>query len=329
MMMSASLGLSIGSRQIGAWWPADAIYAVDFPGNRYMKNGVAISAGTAISFSRSSVKLAKDNADIYALFEVNEVAVTNLGALIQPSLIYSDVNSEMVGASVPATNPTNWARFVGGGLLNQITELGTINGLSFIKWRVFGTSNAVSGASIRFSGNTTVSAAQGNVWTNAAFLAVSAGSMAGINVIRLNLIERDGGGGFLITQYGGQFSGDLTETIQQLGTTRTMTNALTSYVMPSLEVTYSTDADVDITLLIATPTLSQTGYIPDPFPTESSGAENRAADQLTVHLPAGEQNLTLTYADDASETINSVSGDYLVPDNLNATSLVSVVSVSA
>lgn len=138
------LGVSLTRAQAPAWWPANAIYAADFVNRRYMRAGVPISEGSAISFSRSSSAWAQNAAGQWVEFGANQPRFTPGGLLLEPQRENLIRNNAMAGAvaGTPGTLPTHWARFR-TGTLNEPAVVGTGNrdGVDYIDLRLSGTAS--------------------------------------------------------------------------------------------------------------------------------------------------------------------------------------------
>ncbi|MFN4211117.1 MAG: hypothetical protein ACK4G5_11145 [Devosia sp.] len=79
-------GLGLSDIRTGArpWWPADAIFAIDFTTGLAMRNRVICPLSEAMSFTRPSPRLARDSAGRWRGFAANVPAITDLGLSIEP-----------------------------------------------------------------------------------------------------------------------------------------------------------------------------------------------------------------------------------------------------
>lgn len=90
----ARLGLGLGARAPqGRWWPEGALYAADFTRGLYMRNGLAISAAEAFTFTRASSKLALGRGGVWTSYAPNVPCITERGLLLEPERTNTALNS--------------------------------------------------------------------------------------------------------------------------------------------------------------------------------------------------------------------------------------------
>jgi hypothetical protein len=107
-------------------------------------------------------------------------------------------------------------------------------------------------------------------------------------------------------------------TWQELEVSRVMSNAGTAFSALNIIVggnAASTTA-YDLTTDIAFPMLEKAGITSSPIAT-TGAATTRAADEVTIILPPGSHNLTFSFDNNATQTVNGVSGNYVVPLDLS------------
>lgn len=104
----------------------------------------------------------------------------------------------------------------------------------------------------------------------------------------------------------------------------TASQPTTGLLRSGLEIGFS--GVFDITLRLAVPQfVKTTDVVPSSPILTSDGAETRAADALTLILPAGTHDLTFTFDDGSTQETTGISGNYLVP-TLNRSTLRSVIA---
>lgn len=79
-----SLGLNITNAAPRPWWPADAVFAIDFVTGLAMRNRVICPLSEAMSFTRASPKFARTASGKWQSFGVDVPAITDLGITIEP-----------------------------------------------------------------------------------------------------------------------------------------------------------------------------------------------------------------------------------------------------
>ncbi|WP_224702728.1 phage head spike fiber domain-containing protein [Devosia aquimaris] len=284
-MLGLALSPVSGNRP-APWWPNGALYAADFTGWRFMRAGQGVPAAEALSFSRASAKLAPDLAGTWLSFAADVPAVTDRGLLLEPARTNAIRNSAGSGAlpGTPGTLPTNWTRFVGGGLAASVGTSGMERGLPFVDLALSGTSNSANGTQISFDSPTGIAAASGQTWTQSIFLSLPAGTLANISFIRINLIEVAPGGSALGTLYGSNIRDSLTATPQRFSETQTLVQPGTAYVRPVIEIAYGNAANIAMTLRVAGGQMELGSAATSPILTNGS-ALTRAEDIMVLTHP--------------------------------------------
>lgn len=90
----ARLGLGLAARAPqGRWWPEGALYAADFTRGLYMRNGLAISAAEAFTFTRASTKIALGRGGVWTSFAPHVPCITERGLLLEPERTNTALNS--------------------------------------------------------------------------------------------------------------------------------------------------------------------------------------------------------------------------------------------
>lgn len=310
-MLRLALSPVTGNRP-APWWPPDALYAADFPLGRYMRAGMGVSAAQALSFSRASSKLAQDLAGTWQSFAPDMPAITDRGMLLEPARTNAIRNSAGSGAvtGTPGTLPTNWTRFVGGGLTAGVGSTGSERGLPYVDLTLAGTSTSANGTQISFDSPTGIAAASGQTWTQSVFLSLPAGTLTNINFVRINLIEIAAGGSALGTLYGTNIRDSLSATPQRFSETQTLIQPGTAYVRPVIEIAYANTAAIALTLRVAVPQLENASGPSSPI-LASGETTTRQADLATLQLGATPLSLTIETTAGPIST-GAVSGPYVL-----------------
>ena len=311
-MLGLALSPMSGNRP-APWWPNGALYAADFTGWRFMRAGQGVPAAEALSFSRASAKLAPDLAGTWLSFAADVPAVTDRGLLLEPARTNAIRNSAGSGAlpGTPGTLPTNWTRFVGGGLAASVGTSGMERGLPFVDLALSGTSNSANGTQISFDSPTGIAAASGQTWTQSIFLSLPTGTLANISFIRINLIEVAPGGSALGTLYGSNIRDSLTATPQRFSETQTLVQPGTAYVRPVIEIAYGNAANIAMTLRVAVPQLENAQGPTSPILATGELA-TRQADIAALELGPGSLNLSIATTTGVTAP-GMWSGSYTLP----------------
>lgn len=210
--------------------------------------------------------------------------VQRWGWLIEEARTNSLRNNSLAGgvAGDPGTMPTHWNRGTPAGLNHQILAISTVNGMPCMDIRVHGTTTAaISAANIaRPDGNTTAAALSGQVWTASWFVALLAGSTAGLTVMEMCVEEFGSGGTYLAGSYF-DLRSTINSTLTRRTVSRTLNQATTAFTMTRLLMTAPINTAIDFTLRIALPQLELGNGATSPIITTGSAAA-RDADVWTV-----------------------------------------------
>lgn len=258
----------------------------DFQNGRYWQAVPILDPALLAACSRASTGYADDNSGTWSSFTSNVLRRTNRGLLIEEARTNGIRNNSMQGAVTgsPGTLPTNWAQNINAGITRTINAVSTSLGIEYIEVRLQGT---ISGGGtqtiwgIFFDGGTQIAATVGQVWSNSAFAAMTAGSVAGIDSIKVSWIENNSGGTFLTQQNSADIKGSLTSALQRFSLSTANTNASTAFVRPSITILGTSGNTVDITLRIGWPQMELGSWATSPIRT-TTVAVTRAADADTV-----------------------------------------------
>jgi hypothetical protein len=198
-------------------------------------------------------------------------------------------NNTMQGAvaETPGTSPTDWsgAWTLATGLSQTVVGTGTENGIPYIDFRIFGTATATTPGQIGFEGTQVIAAVNGQVWTQAIYARLIAGSFANISGLRLVVSQRASDGTVLTELQATTLSptGAPLNTQRKSGTV-TLNTSLVAFVEPKMFFTQALGA-VDFTLRIGEPSLAQTPTLLSNILTYGA-TTTRNADLMSMALPA-------------------------------------------
>lgn len=205
------------------------------------------------------------------------------GLLIEEQRANYFKNSEMLGYVVgtPGVVPNSWAIVNGAGLSTQVVGGGLIDGIQYLDFRIFGTTNAGGGFSVGQIGYTLQSASAGQTWCSKIRLSMVGGSMANIGTF---------------TSYV-QFADSAQTTIGTFGTSKVlsatpvdvvaqgMAPTNTAYVRSFVNITATSGVNIDITIRMSMPQLEAGTFPTSYIKTYGTGA-TRAADIAKINNAA-------------------------------------------
>lgn len=290
------LGLSLTRAQAPAWWPANAIFAADFVNRRYMRNGVPISEGSAISFSRASSAWAQDAAGQWREFGVNVPRFTPRGLMLEPQRENLIRNNAMAGAvaGTPGTLPTHWARFR-TGTLNEPAVVGTgrRDGVDYVDLRLSGTASGNNDLGVFQDGLLPMSTSSG-YWLSGFFELIS-GSLSAASFAHMSC------GRYLDGTY---VSGSPTIDLKTVATwQRHWFNDIVpgsgiNQIRPSIAVRLTGGMSIDAIVRVGWPQVETGTFRTSPI--MSSGTPTvRAVDMVTLNLISSPQQIIVRYDDGA------------------------------
>lgn len=297
-----------------AWWPPGASYAADFAAGRYMRSGQRVDAATAFSFSRSSAKYAADSSGTFITFAPNVPALTAAGLSIEPAS--ANLLTHPVGLSSWVTT-----------MASATPQPGPVLGIFTQPMLVTDTAANVA-ARLRHPGNQSVIADASYALTywfcagSSASVALFATGNAGSSRMVVGLPS-----GVVVSSVGVRGSVALTRL------TQVASNAYCAHVVwvPNFTGTYEIaigpgtaivgDTVVALGAFVEAGTRF-TGPMVGP-----SAPSSRAADLLTLHLPAGAYQLTFAFVDGSTQVVSGASGDYLVPTDLNGSTIAQIAAI--
>ncbi len=224
-------------------------------------------------------------------FDHDPVSLVSEGLLVEASRTNSIRNNTMVGAvaGTPGTLPTNWAASsTAGGLTREIVGIWSAGNISYIRFRITGTTNT---SNVFFAVSTfdSVSAATGQAWTGSVYCRLHSGSLTGVT------LQQEFGR--FTPAYVGSIVLPFTPGSAALGGQRytlsiiTTDAALTSLTYGLQLFVPASGTAVDFALDIGLPQLEQGATASTPIPTTTT-AVTRTADSAVID---GTGVLTGTY----------------------------------
>jgi hypothetical protein len=211
-------------------------------------------------------------------FDYDPATLAPRGLLIEEQRTNSIRNNSMVGAvaGTPGTLPTNWFLFTAAtGLTTSVVGTGLDGGIQYVDFRVTGTASGSTVISFGFEGNTSVAALTGQAWTLSSFLRFSGGTTAGITATRLTIDERSTTA-YIRSNVGGVLP--VTNELQRFELPATLSGGATvAYIVPYVQVNFSTGVALDFTLRIGLPQLELGAFATSVIPTTTAAA-TRATD---------------------------------------------------
>jgi Bacterial Ig-like domain len=270
---------------------ADPVFVVHFNQNQsWIIDSVSAPAMAPFTVARAGVGYAEDTAGAWSQFAANVARRTDKGLLIEEARTNAIRNNSMQGALAgdPGTVPTNWTiSDAVAGLERTIVGTLTQNGIDYIDVRFAGTISGGTVSVIDFEpGVGGIAAAQNDVRTISAFIALVGGTITSTGIAAIDLRHRTliAGGGGLNNFIGPNIRDQLTGTMQRFSFTATYTDATTALVIPRIAITPNVVSTVvNFTLRIGWPQLELGPFVTSPIRT-TTAAVARAADVISMPI---------------------------------------------
>lgn len=285
MPMGIGPGLSVTRFESGIpGWMAGMDLGWDFTQN------VQYSGATNPTDTHSATVYAQSAAGVWSPFAANTLVQTDLGLQTVPTRTNSIRNNSMVGAvpGSPGTPPTNWSASPQTGYAFSIIGTGTEFGLPYIDYRLSGTDASARQHTVFFDTSTGITAANGETWTNSAFVRLVGGTTSGLGTITLGMNENTSVGGFVT--FGTQAISP-TASMARYSQVRTLSGGATvARVWPWFRIDTTVGGTVDVTYRIYAPQMELGAFASAPILTTGSAAAvngNQQVVDLTGRLSAG------------------------------------------
>jgi len=245
--------------------------------------GHNVIVGDTITVSGASV------ADYNGTFAVSAISAGVSYSYVSASSATDSATGYTVSVVSVGTSPTNQAISPFSGGARTIVGSGTENGISYVDVRFVGIAAATSAVLYSSDLTTQIAALQNQVWSESAYLRLTAGSLSGITV-KLRMTERDGAGtSVAITDSSALTLTSAALTAQRNTLTVTLSNASTAFVQQQLAVSGLTvGVAYDFTLRIGAPGMALGGFALSPI-LSAGAATTRNADvnSSTAAIPSG------------------------------------------
>jgi hypothetical protein len=246
--------------------------------------------GPAITFTRASGATFFDANGVLQTaandaprFDHDPATGASRGLLIEEARTNSLRNSQGGGATVGVIGsggalPTNWSTFGTTGLSVEVVALGTENGMSYLDFRLSGTT-ATGAVFLAFESAANIVAATGQTWTASIWHKLVSGSSTNFTAISLQHRGANSTGGTLLESGGQALS--LSANLSQISRTITFSVAGVERTRSGIGFSFSSGVAIDITLRLAAPQLEQGAFATSYIPTTTAAA-TRAADSAVV-----------------------------------------------
>lgn len=278
--------------------PSNPLGPINFTTPGTLPPGSAISRGGTAWYFDSTGTLVQATGN-NPRFAYDPVTGAYLGLLNEPHKTNYIRNNTMVGAvaGTPGTNPTNWSNSPTNGLSLQIVGTGTEDGINYIDFRYFGTTNAQSAFNIvpEVIGN--IFGQAGQTWTASCYCRLVAGALTAYTAPFFVQI-REFNAALSTVRSSNSPSNKPTNAplkTQRYTVTRTFIDATTTYFSMNMQIGFLNAETLDFTLRIGLPQAELSDVATSPIPTAGT-IVTRPADRLVYSAmqPGSVYNLDVT-----------------------------------
>lgn len=315
------VGLTIKPQISGpAWWPGGASFGADFANGRYMRLGRHVPIADAISVARGSEKYGIDGPGMLRLFAPGILARTERGALIEPAA------TNVVRYSQEIEHST-WQKFATSVTANAgFSPDGTLTADRI---------TPTSASAIHRVMNLSATLSAGTAYSVLIYLKADGIRFVYVNTdaalgarIAVDLVT----GGFVT---GGATPSDALVSVLANGwrevrlrgiATGTSTNLWlqANNSLSSSDQTWSPDGSAGFLAWGAMISATKGSYV-----ATAAGEAARSADVVTLQLPPGNHNLTLTFDDNSTQALVGASGAFVLPTPLNRPQVKRILAMPA
>ncbi|WP_182085194.1 hypothetical protein [Aureimonas sp. ME7] len=291
------------------WADPTKSFEVDFVNDRAHRGGIVVPITAIASCVRASSGKAFDGA-AWTDIAANLLRYRKGGGLyVEPARTNHIRNADIAG--VDASNkPTNWTFNVSGGGSITYAPPSSENGIRYSEFRYQHPGGTNVGLTVDIVVG--VACAISQTWTHSAYVSMPA-QKTGFS--SANIGGRAGGGAQTEFPSSAGFNPD-----SGLSTLRAHTFTLqqnSTGLNSRVGFNVANGTPIDIVARIGFPMLSMEPAPASFVATPIGSAATRAADQVALTLPSGAHDLTFTFDDASTQTVQNVSGSYAIPTNLN------------
>lgn len=308
------------------WWLEEAVFAADFANDRYMRLGASISRVEALGFARASGGYARRQDGVFAWFAAGEPRIVpGAGVLIEPAATNLLIRADDLSAG--AWSPSN--------SIGVVTHAAAAPAIGQGADRIVANTNNAPHILQQVQ-----SFASGETYTLSAVLKADGYGFARL-ALPSTAFPGDGRAASfnLATGVIGQVQSGVTAHMEPLAdgfhrcsvtviATATTTGNIAINIQPSDSATTLNFAgDGSSGLLVWCPQCELGPVATSPI-VSSASAATRAADALTLSLPEGEMDLTVSFSNEEWQTITGASGAFGISTGLDHPVVASIHAVA-
>lgn len=294
----------------------------------------AMVASAEANFSRASIGTYQNEDGSITEFASGAVRRGDRGLLIEPAatniFAYGNLGDANLGSGSGA-GLTGVSISPGvSGVFAPIEAVGTVNGVSYLDWHLYGTNSSGSQLFFSIRDDSTVTASPGEVYNNDVWVSMIAGSATGVPNVNLFRHFYDNSPA-LISSGNTNIVSSLSSTLTRFQDTHTAPALTDSIRSRGLIIYVDPGVAMDITLRIGNlmvyeETDREVEYIP------TTGAHlTKPADVMDLFPAERSTNITITHDDDSTTQYLGVdtTGGWQVPTTLTKSYIKSIAGVAA
>jgi hypothetical protein len=290
--------------------PAKSI-EIDFVNRRAQINGTVVPIDSCVSCIRASEGKAFDGLSWFDFGNDGLRHVDGGGLFVEPTRTNLIRNSTMAGGVAPDTKPDNWAFHVPEGIEIANLAYGIENGIAFVDTQFVGTGAKPGILSI--DADSGIATAAGETWSHSAFVALLHNSAIAPAGIMIGGRASNSEGAEIEFPASANLAGALSRQMTRQSFVFTLTEPDAVMIRPCIAIHLAKAFRVDITIRLGLPQLERAVSISSPIATHGSRTETRVADEVSIALPVGIHDLTVTFDDGSMQTVRRLGGAYRLP----------------